>query len=109
MTPETAPPAPAWARVALYREAGPPLAGLEGLSFGPPRAVLGPGAPGHWDDFGVRDPAILMDARGRPVREDRRLVWYDTGSTEGGRLQASGRLVSHDGGPVRRIAAAVVR
>lgn len=86
-----------WRRVAFQRE-GMPSAPLEGLRFARPQAVLARGEDGAWDEFGVRDPALLAGPDGYPALSDGRMVLYFTGSRDGGSLQGVGRAVSDDGG-----------
>lgn len=71
---------------------------LETLWFERPRVVFERGTPGTWDDFGVRDPALLADARGNLFREEGVLVMYYTGSHDNGLWQGTGRGVSFDEG-----------
>lgn len=68
------------------------------LTFGRPKIVFEAGAAGAWDEFGVRDPALLVDTAGKLIREDGAWVMYYTGSCKDGRWQATGRAVSHDEG-----------
>ena len=51
-----------------------------------------------WDNWGVRDIAILTDEDGNFLRENSSLVAFYTGSTNGGELQQTGRVFSHDNG-----------
>lgn len=71
---------------------------LQTLWFAPPEVVLTRGEVGAWDEFGVRDPSLLVDNSGRLKHEDGALVMYFTGSCDGGRRQACGRAVSFDEG-----------
>lgn len=74
------------------------MANMEGLKVGRPSVVLGPGKPGSWDSFGVRDPSILVDDSGRVAYEGGAMVMYYTGSSHKGIRQCIGRAVSFDEG-----------
>ncbi len=71
---------------------------LEGLWIDRPKVVLKRASKGAWDEFGVRDPALLVDSRGYLFREKGALVLYYTGSHKSGLCQGIGRAVSHDEG-----------
>ena len=71
---------------------------LSNLSFSNPVILLQKGALGSWDEFGVRDPALLTDENGCLIRENDRLVMYYTGSSQKGVLQGVGRAISYDDG-----------
>ena len=71
---------------------------FERLEFSDPEIVFTKGAPGTWDEFGVRDPALLVDEDGYLVFENGCMVMYYTGSTDRGETQAIGRAVSRDNG-----------
>lgn len=70
---------------------------LSGLSFSNPKIVLEKGKPGAWDEFGVRDPALLTGETGTLVKENGALVMYYTASANGIQ-QGVGRAISHDDG-----------
>jgi predicted GH43/DUF377 family glycosyl hydrolase len=71
---------------------------LKKLHFSDPMIVLEKGCPGEWDDYGVRDPAILVNEDGYLVLENGNMVLYYTGSTQKGENQAIGRAISLDNG-----------
>lgn len=72
--------------------------GLESVWLERPQVVLESGRSGTWDEFGVRDPALLVDECGYLVREEDALVLYYTGSYNKGFWQAAGRALSYDEG-----------
>jgi hypothetical protein len=71
---------------------------LDRLQFSNPKIVFEKGKSGAWDEFGVRDPALLVDEDGNLVVENDCLVMYYTGSTKKGEIQAIGRAISRDDG-----------
>jgi len=71
---------------------------LQNLWIERPKVVLERGVAGTWDEFGVRDPALLVNLTGHLVRKDGKLVLYYTGSHKNGSWQGIGRAVSSDEG-----------
>ena len=51
-----------------------------------------------WDNWGVRDIAILSDSDGNFIRDKSNLTSYFTGSTDSGSTQMVGRAFSSDNG-----------
>ncbi len=71
---------------------------LESLYFERPRIVLSKGNPKSWDEFGIRDPALLVNENGFLVYEKGAIVLYYTGSHNKGLWQGTGRALSFDQG-----------
>ena len=71
---------------------------IDNLHFSRSKIVFNKGEPSTWDDFGVRDPALLVDSNGYLVRDGNTIVMYYTGSTDEGLTQACGRAISNDDG-----------
>lgn len=71
---------------------------LESLWIERPKVVFERGNPGTWDEFGVRDPALLVDECGYLCLENVAMVLYYTGSHNKGFWQATGRAISYDEG-----------
>ena len=74
--------------------------GLEILELELPQVLLKKGS--DWDEWGVRDPALLVDESGSTVIEEGKMALYHTGSCCDGRWQGVGRAISADDGATWR-------
>lgn len=74
--------------------------GLEILELEQPQVLLKKGS--DWDEWGVRDPALLVDESGSTVIEEGKMALYFTGSCCDGRWQGVGRAISADDGATWR-------